>query len=71
MDARGIQHRVRRLIDISFEEPALRDKLIRSVETLEKDILSGTYLEQVSGRPIFECILSDDNQARRYNIRFN
>lgn len=46
MDARGIQHRVRRLIDISFEEPALRDKLIRSVETLEKDILSGESNEQ-------------------------
>ena len=46
MDAQGIHYRVRRLIDLSFEEPALRNKLIRSVEILEREVLSGESNEQ-------------------------
>ena len=38
MDAQGIQARVRRIIEISFEEPALKDRLIHSLDLLEREL---------------------------------
>ena len=41
MDAQRIQYRVKRVIELSMEEPHLKDELIRGVEILERDVLSG------------------------------
>ena len=38
MDARGIQARVRRIIEISFEEPALKERLIHGLDLLEREL---------------------------------